>query len=144
MQLVRLVYYSRPVKATTPEEVLQILKSAMVKNERLGITGALAVSNNYFVQVLEGSRAHVSKLIFEIAADKRHDDVTLVSFEEVNARLFAKWSMSLYSITFDDEAVLFNYATLPKLFDPTVMRPQALLEFLQDLSRMDYPGLVLP
>ena len=51
------------------------------------------ISGPVVVQVLEGEACKVSALYAKILQDKRHHDVTLISFEQVTGRCFEDWSM---------------------------------------------------
>ena len=77
-------------------ELGEIFTTARRKNKRLGITGALVISGDSFVQALEGDETAVRDLYATISGDARHD--TLSILEEVNDdRLFGRWSMAKVS-----------------------------------------------
>ena len=46
----------------------------------MGLSGILYSDGKWFIQVLEGMRHDVSKIYNLIQGDKRHEDITLVSF----------------------------------------------------------------
>lgn len=142
MQLVRLIYFSKVSSYITEKDVLEIIELAKIKNGNLGITGALVMSSKYFVQVLEGPRSEVSRLIFSICNDKRHHDLTIASVDEINSRIFEAWSMTLFSLDYGEEndRVLKHSST--KDFDPSLMRPASILNLMVDLAKLDYPGRI--
>ena len=142
MALVRLIYFSSVAATTTEIDVLEIVGRAKASNLNAGITGALVMSKRHFLQVLEGGQHEVSQLIFSISQDRRHYDVTLVSFEEIANRMFEDWSMALFSLkdVDDNSRVLKHSASIN--FDPLAMRPASLLSLLKDLTRPDYPGRI--
>lgn len=64
------------------------------RNKRLGVTGALLLAEDHFVQALEG-REHVVRALFEhIAGDPRHDEVELIEITTSSPRVFARWAMA--------------------------------------------------
>ncbi len=69
--------------------------AAQKRNLTLEITGALAYSNGWFIQVLEGDKAKVKALYEAITRDPRHTHLTIVIEEDVAARSFADWSMAV-------------------------------------------------
>jgi hypothetical protein len=91
----RLMYRSRD--RVSPEdrrdEFGNIFSQARSDNQKRHITGALLLSAEWFVQVLEGDEAAVRSLYAAIERDPRHTDVELLSAERVPERLFARWSM---------------------------------------------------
>ena len=85
--LVRLMYASRAADSVDQDELLAILKQSKAGNATAGITGVLCFSGGIFLQVLEGGRMPVNALYNRIAADPRHRDVVLLSYEEIGAWL---------------------------------------------------------
>jgi len=70
-----------------------ILLQARRNNARDGLTGALIVRGDLYLQLLEGPEAFVAATFGRIAADNRHLAVTRISQDSVAARLFPGWSM---------------------------------------------------
>jgi Sensors of blue-light using FAD len=92
----RLVYRSHsriPVDGRVVE-LGEIFSVARPANKKLGITGALLLTDGWFVQVLEGQEAAVRGLYERIAADPRHDAVELLQAVTVDERVFARWAMA--------------------------------------------------
>ena len=103
MHLVRLVYYSECRLLGTGGTLLAGLKDlqriSSRNNARLGITGALALDDGWFVQALEGERTAVWRSFRTILDDARHDDVVLVASTPITSRLFGDWAMRLVMST---------------------------------------------
>ena len=58
------------------------------------VTGALLFTNAGFEQVLEGPREVVERTFERIVADRRHADVTVLSFTPTPRRSFPDWPMA--------------------------------------------------
>lgn len=71
-----------------------IFQTSLRNNRRDKITGALALPDGKFVQVLEGSRAAVSGLMKRLAADDRHSGIAVLGEWPITARLFTGWAMA--------------------------------------------------
>jgi hypothetical protein len=101
--LYRLIYCSRNAigMELPPEEgpsrlaaeIAAILASARRANAANGVTGALLSTASGFAQVLEGPRDIVEKTLERIGADRRHSDVTVLSFTPTERRCFPDWPM---------------------------------------------------
>ena len=132
--LVRLLYASRASTALDQDELLAILRQSRANNPALGVTGVLCVSpaSGIFLQVLEGGRGAVNTLYHRIAADRRHRDVELLSYEEIDERRFASWSMGQVDISRLNPALLLKYSEKPAL-DPYSMPGAASLALLHEL-----------
>jgi hypothetical protein len=98
-QVFRLIYRSRSVIAESARKVVlgQIFSQARSSNKAKHITGALLVSGDWFAQVLEGDQPQVRELYGKIAADKRHDQVTLLETRAPANRIFSRWAMARVS-----------------------------------------------
>jgi hypothetical protein len=95
----RLMYRSRDriQAARRKEELGRLFTEARGNNKARQITGALLVHGDWFVQVLEGAEAAVRDLYARIERDVRHERVTLLDTETVDARVFARWAMARVS-----------------------------------------------
>lgn len=92
----RLMYRSRDLIADSERGVAlgTLFSTARANNKALGISGALLVDSDRFVQTLEGEEVAVRALFARIEKDERHDHVELLSAGTVAGRVFARWSMA--------------------------------------------------
>jgi hypothetical protein len=107
--LYRLIYRSREVisqvvsDALTEEglqrELRAIVSSGRWRNKADNVTGALLFSDAGFAQVLEGPREVVERTFDRIAADRRHADVTVLSFTPTQQRRFPDWPLAFCGCT---------------------------------------------
>jgi hypothetical protein len=130
--LVRCLYASRFAKAPSPTVLRSILEESRKNNVKHGITGVLISTGDSFIQVLEGGRHQVSQTYNHIAADKRHSDVTLLSFDAISQRSFESWSMGEVSIAQLNPSVLLKHSATMHI-DPFAMSGAAVLALLNDL-----------
>lgn len=75
-------------------QVEHIVELARLRNERLGVTGALIFTGASFAQVIEGSAAAVAELIARIQEDSRHENVRVVENDRIEERRFGPWQMA--------------------------------------------------
>lgn len=95
----RLIYRSHSRLDPEDREVglAEVFAAARANNERLGITGALLITDHWFVQTLEGGAATVEGLYERIRRDPRHEHVTLIESDAVEARVFPRGAMAQVS-----------------------------------------------
>ncbi|MEQ3554013.1 BLUF domain-containing protein [Pseudonocardia nematodicida] len=96
---IRLIYRSH---STIPDDqrdraLADIFAVARSHNADLGVTGALLITDNWFVQTLEGEESVVTGLFEKIRADGRHSGVTVVESTPVDDRVFGRWAMAKVS-----------------------------------------------
>jgi len=88
---IQLIYLSK--RKCSDEEIAKIMEKSVEKNKRLGITGFLIYSDEYFLQCLEGEKDTVNKLYETIKKDDRHSNIFLISIRLIQQRDFPGWSM---------------------------------------------------
>lgn len=71
-----------------------ILDSANLRNEKLGLTGLLAFNGLNFMQILEGARDKLNCCIRLIEGDRRHDGMVIFDRHEGSRREFPDWRMA--------------------------------------------------
>ncbi|HRK17752.1 MAG TPA: BLUF domain-containing protein [Hyphomicrobiaceae bacterium] len=130
--LVRCIYASRVASKLSASELQALAAQARRKNLAVGITGILCWTNDVFVQVLEGGRDPVCDLYTKILADKRHDHVRLMSFEDIEARSFGNWSMGHIDLKSVNPGIIMKYSETMNL-DPFRITGRAMYAILQDL-----------
>jgi Sensors of blue-light using FAD len=130
--LVRLMYASRAVPAVDQEELVTILKKSKANNAKSGVTGALCFSEGVFMQVLEGGRSAVNQLYTRIAVDARHRDVVLLTYDEIEERRFAGWSMGQVNMQRLNPALLLKYSECAKL-DPYAVSGKVSMALFDEL-----------
>ncbi len=130
--LVRLMYASRAAAPGRHEDLAAILKASRSHNPGAGITGLLCCSDRIFLQVLEGGRAQVNRLYHRIAADPRHHDLVLLSYDEIDERGFAGWAMGQIDLTRLNAALLLKYSEAAVL-DPYAVSGKVSLALFNEL-----------
>jgi len=97
MELVQLIYHSRPVAAESGKLRLDTFRSihrtSVRRNTEDGVGGFLILAGSHFVQLLEGERAHVMTTFDRVKDDPRHSHVTIVDILPCRTRAFANWAM---------------------------------------------------
>ena len=101
----RLIYKSRAVQDLNWEVVERILHHSEANNALAGITGFLLASRTHFLQVIEGTFEDINATYLRIARDKRHEQIQLLSYEVIDARLFEAWAMKGIGV-FDNNSAM--------------------------------------
>ena len=132
--LVRLMYASRTTAPLDPEAMHALLRQCKENNPTQGVTGLLChcSSNGIFMQALEGGRSAVNRLYNRIAADPRHTDVLLLSYEDITERRFAGWSMGQVNMSRLNPGLVLKYSATADL-DPYTMSSQVSLALCGEL-----------
>lgn len=134
MKQIRLVYFSRATRPMSLQDIRNILMTARENNLGQGICGMLSYEQHFFLQALEGERSAVNELYLEIAEDPRHDGVTILSYEEIDAPVFGLWQMG-FAPASDNFYELLNSVGVSR-FDPNLFSTSQAFDFLQRLSAL--------
>lgn len=122
----RVIYASEAVGATgaTTLSIAQILGVSERNNRRDHLTSCVMFHKGHILQVIEGARADVDRLLRRLLDDPRHSGVRVVSDVPIHARRIAE-PMCLCG----DPAALLDRAGLQSLSRVTANEVEALLEF---------------
>ncbi len=130
--LVRLLYASRPATPLTTSIVDAILAQSQEGNQAKGITGILCYNDELFLQVLEGGRDEVCELFNAIVRDRRHQNVRILSYDEIPERRFGGWTMGQVNIARINPSLLLKYSVKATL-DPFSCSGRASMALLDEL-----------
>jgi hypothetical protein len=133
--LVRLLYVSQPVGPITTTVTTLILEQSNIYNKKENITGVLCQGSGLWMQVLEGERHQVNVLYARIMASRHHNNVELLSMEEITQRQFGKWSMALVHLSKDDPMVQMAHPE----FDPYSATAKDAMALLNALVKTSSP-----
>jgi len=116
-----LIYSSTANSNIKEEDILGILEKARDFNAKNNITGCLLLHNYEFIQILEGDKKIIEELIVKIKKDERHSHVLVLAENEIENRVFDKWSMAYHKIennsVINVDRLIFvnNFLTLSEL-----------------------------
>jgi len=129
--LVRLLYASR-ARGVDADAIDAILAQCRSKNPAQGVTGILCHGGDIFMQVVEGGREAINHLYGDILRDPRHEQVTLLHYEEIAERRFAGWTMGLVNLERINPSTVLKFSEKPVL-DPFSVSGRASLALLEEL-----------
>ena len=133
--LVRLLHVSQSVIPVTTTVTTQILEKSNTYNKKENITGVLCQGSGLYMQALEGERHQVNTLYSRIMASRHHNNIELLSMEEITHRRFGQWSMALVQLSKDDPMVQMAHPE----FDPYSASAKDALALLDELIKTSKP-----
>jgi hypothetical protein len=96
------------------EDLNAIQRTAKSSNELIDVTGSLFYNGGWFLQVLEGPLATITKLYQKIEKDPRHKNSRLLYNEPAKFRTFTRWSMNMTNL---DDRQADKYDELIEIID---------------------------
>ena len=135
----RLMYRSRDrIPADRRKvELGELFLTARSNNKKRHITGALLLSEDFFVQTLEGEETIVQTLFEQIERDPRHDSVTVLASGMVDDRVFARWAMAKVSADGEPDIPLIAHTDgiAPAASRGTTPEQESVLQAMRDAAR---------
>ncbi|MDD2610500.1 MAG: BLUF domain-containing protein [Giesbergeria sp.] len=107
MSINQLIYISQATRKMSSEDLLDILKIAKEKNQKIDVTGSLFYNGGWFLQVLEGPLSTLNTLYKKIEKDPRHKNSRILYNEPASFRTFTRWSMNMTNLD-DRQADKYN------------------------------------
>ena len=110
MALFRIVYVSEAAGSVGSGlmPLIDIIGVSEQNNRRDHLTGVLMRHDGQFLQVLEGARADLNRVMARVSQDRRHDNLRMLSDQPISERLFPDWAMARLETTPDVKAFLAN------------------------------------
>ena len=132
--LERIVYSSQATRALSPAELEHLLTEARNRNGDSDITGALVFVDGVFMQILEGEREALARLMEKITGDSRHCDVKVFHRSAIESRAFDSWRMAYLAPDAEEVAAwadLDGSITIAELLADVQRQPQRLPRMLE-------------
>ena len=142
-QAFRLIYrsHNRIPAAQRKAELGAIFSVARNQEKKKDITGALLIHDDWFVQALEGEEEAVRALYEHITKDKRHERISIIEEQTVDARVFSRWSMAKVSEDGEPDIPLLTNVNKggisPAAGRPTTPEQDAILDVMRAAARND-------
>ncbi|WP_454883848.1 BLUF domain-containing protein [Sphingomonas oryzagri] len=111
--------------------VEDILRVSRIRNESLGLTGALLFTGNRFAQYIEGPATHVAIAQSSIERDARHGDVQTILGSARKERMFDDWSLAYAGPS------LFLTAQVDAVIEGAPRSAEQLLAILREFATPD-------
>ncbi len=131
--LYRAMYWSQRCTTTTQFDLDEILNASLRHNSRNQVTGLLAHTKEYFVQLLEGPYHVLDHLLAGIRRDPRHRYMTLTQFLPIEQRNFPHWIMGEARLP---DYILAQVQCTDRPFHPGKLTNAELLEMMEMLGDM--------
>lgn len=111
--LYQVLYLSNAQHLLSDDELDVLLDQARSRNAQNGLTGMLVYHDGSFIQILEGEKPVVQKVLNSILNDSRHDNIIVVDEQEISHRSFPDWGMAYKKIT---QPELDHHPAIKQLF----------------------------
>ena len=133
MFLMRMIYCSKISSEFNDNSIAQILEAARKNNKKEHVTGMLCFNRKYFLQCLEGDRTSVNNAYHKILNDKRHENILLLDYQEIDQREFTQWNMAYLPEQKLTDDINLKYSGNPD-FDPYTMSGNSVFSMMLEMK----------
>lgn len=108
-------------------------------HKRQDISGALLLTGDTFVQVLEGEETAVRALFERISDNPRHGSVSLLEAGQIGDRVFSRWAMAKVAADgeLDIPLIAHTDGISPAAGRRTTLKQEQLLDVMRSAARGD-------
>lgn len=89
----QIVYTSKATNKFNAVDLVEIVQVAARDNPSRDITGFLLFRNGTFMQLIEGPRENLMKLLDKLGSDPRHTDIRIEMDMPISQRHYPNWKM---------------------------------------------------
>lgn len=143
----QIIYSSVSSTPMQLDELEDLLEHAQDTNEVDGITGALVYADGHFLQILEGDRSAVERLMMRISKDLRHETIVVLQAGDIPAATFPDWTMAYVSATpeqISQWAGLSSTSILPDVWEDMRQNPERTAQLAQSILAALVGGVTAP
>ena len=103
----QILYISHAKQDFEDQDLVALLKKARTTNIAEDVSGFLLYNDQIFIQLLEGEKIAVEKIMCKISGDMRHEGIIfLIRGEAECGRIFPDWSMGFRHMRFVDRMMI--------------------------------------
>ncbi len=140
-----IAYSSQYTKSdqSVDEELEKITASAKRNNPALKITGVLFYHNRRFLQIIEGEKELLEKLMAVLERDSRHTNIERIIDEEIETRSYSDWNMDSFNLSKQEALDLNELKIIRDVYKQNLtIKSNVLVEFYK--AMLDSHELVKP
>ena len=127
-----IVYVSEYTKSdeSINQDLNDITKIAKETNPTLDITGLLFYHNRKFLQIIEGEKESLEKLMVSIEKDPRHRNIERLIDEKAIRRSYKDWNMDSFNLSDHESLDLDKLKIINKIYKESwLLESEILIDF---------------
>ncbi|MFT0773297.1 BLUF domain-containing protein [Psychrobacter aquimaris] len=129
--LISLTYIGKNIEMKTGIELARLLEQWRRNNEKIGVTSALVVNDNYFIQNIEGPRPLINEILVKLISEYFYLVPHLSEIEEIEERRWDGFLIKYLTSSAEDEAYTLKSFSAGADFNPYLMKSTQITSFLK-------------
>lgn len=129
--ILSLTYIGKNSDSNNGIELARLLEQWRRNNEKSGVTSALVVNDNYFIQNIEGPRPLINEILVKLINEYSHLGPHLSMVEEVEVRRWDGFLLKYLTSSVEDEEYTLKSFSAGADFNPYLMKSNQITSFLK-------------
>ena len=129
--ILSLTYIGKNSDSNNGIELARLLEQWRRNNEKSGVTSALVVNDNYFIQNIEGPRPLINEILVKLINEYSHLGPHLSMVEEVEVRRWDGFLLKYLTSSVEDEEYTLKSFSAGADFNPYLMKSTQITSFLK-------------
>ena len=131
--LMRLTYIGINISENNGMLLTRTLEYWRKTNEKLGVTSALVLNDDYLIQSIEGSRPVINKVLSMLITEHSNLSINVVHIEEIEVRSWDSFLIKYLSSKNQDEQYTLKRFSAGTNFNPYLMTKSQLTNFIKEV-----------
>ncbi|WP_201568662.1 BLUF domain-containing protein [Psychrobacter sp. JCM 18900] len=128
-----LTYIGRNSDSNNGIGLARLLEQWRRNNEKSGVTSALVVNDNYFIQNIEGPRPLINEILVKLISEYSYLAPHLSEIEEIEERRWDGFLIKYLTSSEEDEAYTLKSFSAGADFNPYLMKSTQITSFLRTI-----------
>ena len=133
--ILSLTYIGRNSDSNHGIGLARLLEQWRRNNEKSGVTSALVVNDNYFIQNIEGPRPLINEILVKLISEYSYLVPHLSDIEEIEERRWDGFLIKYLTSSAEDEAYALKSVSAGADFNPYLMKSTQITSFLRTIFK---------
>ncbi|MBF0659610.1 BLUF domain-containing protein [Psychrobacter sp. NG25] len=129
--ILSLTYIGKNSDSNNGIELARLLEQWRRNNEKSGVTSALVVNDNYFIQNIEGPRPLINEILAKLINEYSYLVPHLSEIEEIEKRRWEGFLLKYLTSSVEDEEYTLKSFSAGADFNPYLMKSTQITSFLK-------------
>lgn len=131
--LISLTFIGKNIEKNNGVELTRILEQWRRNNEKIDVTSALVINDNYLIQNIEGSRPIVNEVLVKLITEYPHLSPHIIAVEEIEARRWDGFLIKYLTSSAQDEEYALKSLSAGADFNPYLMKKDQIESFIRGI-----------
>lgn len=131
--LMSLTYIGKNKGKNNGVELIRTLEKWRASNQKMDVTSAIAINDDYFIQNLEGSRFFINEVLDKLIVEYPGISLNIIEAKEIEARSWNGFLIRYLTSSLQDEEYTLRNFSAGADFNPYLMKKTQIKNFIKEI-----------